>query len=83
MNIHPDTLARAATEVHEQRLVAAETARLIKRAQRSNLEPTKRRWLTALVDSFTGGDVRRRPTADVPTTPATSPITDQHAWSQP
>jgi hypothetical protein len=81
MNIHSDTLARAATELHQQRLVAAETARLIKRAHRSKLEPTRRRWLTALVASFTA--VRRRPTADVPTTPATSPLTDQHAWSQP
>jgi hypothetical protein len=81
MNIHPDTVARAATEVHQQRLAAADTARLIKQAQRSNLEPTRRRWLTALVASITG--VPRRPAADVPTTPATNPITDQHAWSQP
>jgi hypothetical protein len=81
MNIHPDTLARAATDLHQQRLVAADTARLIKQAKRSNVEPTRRHWLAALVASFAA--VRRRPTADAPTTPATSPMTDQHAWSQP
>jgi hypothetical protein len=71
MNIHPDTAARTGTDMHQQRHVTAEAARLINRAHPSSLEPPTQRRLTMIVASLTRGDLRRRPTA-VPTSPATS-----------
>jgi hypothetical protein len=82
MNAHPDTAARAATDMHRQLVVAAEKARLIKPAQLSYLAPPQRRWLARLVSTVTGGHRRTRPTAADQTTPATTSMADQHAWSQ-
>jgi hypothetical protein len=81
MNAHPDTAARAAGDIHRQRLVAAETARLVKRAERSNLEPPSPRWLARLIRSLTSGG-RTQPTAAIPTTSAITSMTNEHAWSQ-
>jgi hypothetical protein len=82
MNVHPDTLTRAAAEMHRQRLNTAQSARLFKQAQRSNLEPPSRNWLTRLVDAFAGTYGRGRTPADSQLKPATTSIADNHAWTQ-
>jgi hypothetical protein len=46
MNAHPDIAATAAAGVHEERLAAARTARLIRAAERLNPKPPMRQRLT-------------------------------------